>query len=362
MINYIHDAQTEEISLIAAPVGNLRPKWRDKDGALWATYSSTLIQKSTDEGKTWATVLTITGGDLAGCGLIVSNTGRIIVGEYATKSVIVSDEAQTTYSTAFTFGDQSYFGQQMAQCAYDNVIILGGYDGDAIGENARKEVWMSQDYGATWAKIFEATVINSAHHCHIHDVEYDHWDARIYVSIGDRDNKNIYYSDDMGSTWVAIFPDATHAKNQQPSQIVSFSHGIIFGSDSAFEGLHYWAKPGYRSVINPNDIQLDYYALETTGNLKSFATRKWVVRSNDFNLVVMPFCETFPGGKARLLATKDGITWYEIFKHITTDDAGFKNIIAPVSSDTGEGLMAIFMEGSTTLNIFTRSNPIFVRD
>src|SRR5690606_39674497 len=83
---------------------------------------------------------------------LVSDTGRIIITTNKGRC-LVSDEAQTTLSEAFTFKS----GKTSNMWGYDiykNYVVLASY-GDKNAQNPPREVYLSKDHGATWELIFD---------------------------------------------------------------------------------------------------------------------------------------------------------------------------------------------------------------
>lgn len=341
--------------------GSRRIKWRDKNGTLYATNSGNLIQKSNDEGTTWNTVLTVVGGDLASSGLMVTDTGRIIFGDYATRSVYVSNVEQTSYSLGFAFLDgQGLFSQQLAHCIHENIVLIGSYNPSAVA-NSSREVWLSKDYGVTWEHIFTAPVINPNVNCHIHDVEYDIYDKRIWIATGDHENKNMFYSDDFGQTFVTIFDSHSHPKNTQNTQIIAYEHGVIFGSDDQFVGLHYWKKQkGQRNAfVNPNDIEIQFYKYNTP-TADHFACRRWVIRNEKYNYTLIPFSQQLSQGFSRLLVSMNGLDWFEIYTNDTVEP-GLRTIVGFDFNkpDDEKFIYGLFQKADNSWRTFKAKAPMF---
>ena len=339
------------------------PKWMDKDGNIWATNTGN-IYKSTDYGATWTNITalavnTVTNGDIYDGALLVSDTGRVIVCTMTGK-VIVSDTTPANPAVAFTFTG-GYTSRFFTHVMCGNIILLGAY-GVYNAVAPPKEVYMSADSGATWVKVFDGTPIDAASY-HIHDVEYDPYANRIWVAVGDNaQDSNIWYSDDFGANWTKVFnsPIPNYAK---VTQIIAFPHGVLFGSDSATDGFRYWPRPKgiMQSAVSSSDIISDFLLLDASGAFNQFATRRWNVRHKDLQVCIIPWTKETSATTCypRLIASTDGLAWYEIYRHPSAQK-GFDNIIGPFPGDPNRTIVGSFEDTDGTKKIFSASLPSFV--
>jgi len=273
--------------------------------------------------------------------LLVSDTGRIIVTTNKGRC-LVSDEAQTTLSEAFTFKS----GKTSNTWGYDiykNYVVLASY-GDKNAQNPPREVYLSKDYGATWKLIFDKPIAEmiKPNDYHIHDVAIDHYNLggiRLLISVGDTENRQILYSDDFGETWKEMFPESEWIDKGitppiHPTSIICLPKGIAFGSDELPEGISWWNRP--KNVENPDmrwedceyKIQFGDPGATIIGTL---AVKGDSFEMDGFHYAVMPFRnhETAADGRSRLYVTGDGgNTWHQIYieESDSSNYKGFMNV------------------------------------
>ena len=85
----------------------------------------------------------------------VTDTGRICVATNKGR-VLVSDEAQTTFTTAFTF-EFGYTQNNWGSNKYKQYVMFCAYGGKKA-EAPPHEIYISKDYGATWEKLFDMPI------------------------------------------------------------------------------------------------------------------------------------------------------------------------------------------------------------
>lgn len=335
------------------------PTWMDKHGILYGYKpgKQATIVKSTDYWKSWKTLGSIDTekyGEVEN--VMVSNSGRVIVGTFKGQ-VLVSDPSQTSFTTGFTF-DGGYMSKLFGHTVYENIILIGSYafSSDASYGNIPREVYLSTDDGTTWKKILTDSIVDSTQQHHIHDVEYDPYSKRIWVALGDNPNRQLMYSDDLGSTWKKVYSTPINEKKvPQFSQIIAFPEGVMFGTDFKNDGFYYWKRPinEEHPKVNSKDI-VSTFKISTTkcDMVQEFATRKWHIKQNNQDLCLVPFVRNpspkSADGVPKLYATVNGLTWYEIYsdkkKEGSKDYYGFFNIIGPNPKDAERRILGIYKE------------------
>lgn len=316
------------------------PKWMDKQGFLYGMQFSDGLQvfKGSTQYKwdAWTNVGTpvpATVGDRHEA-LLVTDSGRVIVCMQSGE-VYVSDPAQTTFTKAFEF-TKGWCSQQFGHESYLNIVILCSYGLNA--ERGANEVYLSTDSGTTWKKIFTGTIIGDPLMYHLHDVCYDPYRNRIWLAVGDNNNANIFYTDDYGGSWKSV----SQANDQflQVTQIAAFEHGVVFGTDTAPDGLRYWPAPQdkFRPSAMRGDV-VNLKLLDDISGLRYFATRRWHVREKNFQMCLIPWIRSNTDGYGGgfIHASIDGLNWFEILRLPSSgadvSSEGFRNIVGPHPSD-----------------------------
>lgn len=317
---------------------SLVPKWI-KDGVIYLTRmgsSQRGVFKSEDNLQTVTQIADLTDlntSSFSTGALLVTGTNRIIISA-SNGDVIVSDENQDNFEVKFTFTCRGYAQWHLAHSQHENIVLLATYD-TTLASDPPRQVALSKDYGETWDIIFDKPIgeMLNAERYHIHDVEYDPYSGRIYVAIGDDLNTEIHYSDDFGETWNSIFGSRDNPYNKQVTQILSFPHGIILGSDGEPDGLGYIPRRTdvIRWDIEDKEVIKNYLLFNNKNEFKHFATRRWQIRDGNHPVTLLPFrVDTsradIKGAASVLLATTDGINWYEVYRHYN-NDSGLQNIM-----------------------------------
>ncbi len=339
------------------------PKYLDqKTGHMYGNQGAAIV-KSTDYWETTTTLFTITNNYNQVQAVFVTESGRVVVCHQLANGqgeVYVSDVNQQNFAIAFTFtaGFTSY---QMGFRVCGEVVLMTAYG------TGGKEVYMSSDSGATWKKIFTyGTVTDASSNNHIHDAEYDPYAGRIIIATGDNGNANLYYSDDMGSTWTKVA--ATNASFFQYTQIISYAHGIVFCTDGKPDGFRYWKRPTgqTRAPILEADI-VNLKLLDGSDVFKFFANKYSKVDSDTLKVTLVPWCRNGGNGEggALLYASENGTDWYEIWRMETTSGnyEGFYNIIGPHATDPQRRIFGRLQKnnaGITELYLFQATLPKFI--
>ena len=166
-----------------------------------AHYASVRLYYSEDAGETWTNVaaggkfnwiqwaLVIPGKSIILCDQHPGEVSKI----YVSTNFETGDHRNWTHKVT---ADSGYFSFRYGLSNRGNVILVSTY-----GSNA-KHLYISLDCGNNWITrdITEhgITVKDPNDTFHIHDVEYDPWNGRIWLSTGDRANGGLWYSDDWG--------------------------------------------------------------------------------------------------------------------------------------------------------------------
>lgn len=340
-------------------IGWAIPKWMDDDGVLYGNGTRTLldrrtIYKSSDAWNSIEPVISIPDGygviGVRGA-VLVSKSGRIIA---CTEDghIFVSDINQTYFPETPNISFQNgYVHSSLAHTVRGENILLGSYGlhSSHDGSNPPREVWFSNNNGDSFNLIWnpDLSEIQDPTRYHIHDVEFDPFNSRIWITIGDRSNTQHYYTDNYGEVWNNLYeypaPDGAQA-----TQLISTPNGLFLGSDSRPNRVSFLPKSKNAITDKPNSANLveDYMLMDgnTEGPLY-IAVRRWLSNYNGKSLILLPWAVDFGPDFSKLWACYDGVRWFEIYRH-HKESSGFMNIIGPFQNDEEGWIYGIFMDGS----------------
>lgn len=261
-----------QIGSTGALAGTIGLFYADSRGYLYyCTSSGKVLSRSTDDGATWATVLTLPGSS-------------------DTYSTICEDDLGNLYTAAYG----------------------SGASGVATSVNSRT-FYKSTDGGATWTDL-SANLPggSSAINRHIHGVWWDDHRKLLYLTHGDAGSSSVpYVSDDRGATFTTI----TGAG--QCTAMVGTSTHVLFAADG-------WLGSGDRRIYrvecsdkatliaNSKTVAYDWMVdggLAANDNtVNGFA---WVGFEDNQGNVVFPYGKE--GTRTALMASCDsGATWGEL--------------------------------------------------
>jgi len=321
-----------------------------KDGStVFSNQPYAQITESKDFGLTWTKILDLPAAEAS---LIEQmDNGELIL--FVTESGPTSNLVRRIYTTVgygtdsvqlvsrlMSQRDKNYFGGNWGFDAYKNIILTteygSKYKSDAnpadlswtnvVGGNARY-VWLSLDYGKTWKVIFDLNTKTDGIGVHTHSAVYDHYWNRIWVHHGDgaTGRNGMYYSDDLGVTWVyALQGNAAGANFPQATCTVVLPDCILFGSDSAPNGVYRLDRSQGKQPYK------GYYALETAW--KHPETSDTLLNAVCYKLAHsrhapdMPYIFAFAPEsnptKGVIVATYDGYSFFKLWQDSTTRTVG----------------------------------------
>lgn len=321
-----------------------------KDGStVFSNQPYAQITESKDFGLTWTKILDLPAAEAS---LIEQmDNGELIL--FVTESGPTSNLVRRIYTTVgygtenvqlvsrlMSQRDKNYFGGNWGFDAYKNIILATEYgakykpDADPAdlswtnveGGNARY-VWLSLDYGKTWKVIFDLNTKTDGVGVHIHSSVYDPYWNRIWVHHGDgaTGRNGMYYSDDLGATWVyALQGNAAGANFSQATCTVVLPDCILFGSDSAPNGVYRLDRSQGKQPYK------GYYALETAW--KHPETSDTLLNAVCYKLAHsryapdMPYIFAFAPEsnptKGVIVATYDGYSFFQLWQDSVTRTVG----------------------------------------
>ena len=315
------------------------PVWIDQDEYLYGRNKNHLLG-SDDWWQTDETLFTFDGNVNVGA-VVVPESGRVIVGlkdnEGGRGRVEVLDSDFETTETAYEF-DYGYPIHTNGHVTHGDVVVISSYGmSDFEAGRHPNEVILSTDGGETFERVLDVPLnTTDATNNHVHDVEWDPYAERIWVSVGDHGNSQILWSDDLGESWSAL---DERGEAPVPLQIIAFEDSIAFGTDSAPAGIFRWERDGPDDEpAGVEDLTIPYVAIEgepEDGVMRMWAQRRWHVREDDGReLCLVPFrYSNHPTWRQSVvLGTVDGREWYELFR-VDDERVLLSNVMGPVSLD-----------------------------
>lgn len=237
------------------------PKWLSSDGeVLFGNLGGQLLQ-SKDE---WETTEQI--GDLLPRpidGVRELSTGELLVSTsseetaggtraklYKTVGYNREDPSETTFTQVLeSLTDMAQFNNHWGFSVYENVVVVSEYG--QWDETGARRVYLSTDYGDTFSQIFDLLTTEATGrppikpNAHVHSCCYDPYYNRIWITVGDRPNSGVYYSDNLGESWV--FVENSHVT--QFTTVTVLPSCVLFGSDDTSSSGIYVYRRKHRSKM-----------------------------------------------------------------------------------------------------------------
>lgn len=314
------------------------PVWIDQDEYLYGRGANRLLG-SDDWWETTETLFTFGESDIVRA-VVVPESGRVIVGiedgDENRGRLEVLDEDFESSETAYQF-DYGYAIHTNGHVTYDDYVIMSTYGfSDFEADRHPNEVVLSTDGGETFERILEVPLnTTDATNNHIHDVEWDPYAERIWVSVGDHGNSQILWSDDLGDSWSVVDERGVVT---QPTQIVAFEDSIAFATDSYPSGIIRWDRDSPRDEPSGvEDLTRPYVAIEDepADQMRYWGQRRWHVREDDGReLCLIPYRRSQhpTWQQSVVLGTVDGKEWYELYR-VDDERVLLSNVMGPVSLD-----------------------------
>lgn len=306
------------------------PMWLAGDGkTLYTGWDSKTLKKSVDDLKTLTTIHTFevyltacreldNGELLAACG----NPG-------VPASLWLSSKGQTEWTKVLeTSSAKARFMNEWSLSVSGRIALASEYGGKEPPYNARK-VYLSRDYGKTWAEILD---IGQREGTHVHSCAFDPYYNRIWVTTGDMPHQSILYSDDWGKTWKVA------SIQYQATSIFPLPGCVLFGSDSSPNGILRCTRAG---KSNPPVIEVAYRIDDSprlTYNAKLVFQGRQPGAPVFFPYIVKVSSGRLPG---LVIATLDGFTFFEVFRDSISYEVqkGVFNLLGPTHRGKLIGLL-----------------------
>lgn len=292
----------------------------DADGAL-IRINSTSLQRSTDNGATWATFATL---PRTVSGIRQLDNGELLIGTTENPGVAMAGvwlssgypDGPVTFTEKLTAG---YTGQTM-ELAWGfggggTTYAVSEYDSKAPGSrSATQRAWITTDSGETWTPIYDHGN-GSLSSRHIHGVYADPYrPGTVWLALGDytgnaSGDRRIQVSRDSGATWADVTTD------YQPTAIMCFPNVVAFGTDGTPNGVLVIANPD----AAPSAMRLSLgYRLNNSTAISHVAERPFRVATADGYLTLLPFSSATSGVNGCVLGSYDGSVWFEVWRDSTT--------------------------------------------
>jgi hypothetical protein len=245
--------------------------------------AKTKLRQSTDDGVTWTDVYNFPVNVM---GMVELDDGEVLVSGQNASNIpgflYKSSGWQTNRTTAtwklVLTTDGGYilpmWNLHARSIGSNGVVVVNTY-GSQTGTggpeqaqtiNAGRYVYVSQDFGATWKKVFDIYTSTAAFQpagVHVHATAYDEeWD-RIWLTLGDTTSSSwltmrngvstnfpVMYSDDRGATWQWLPAPAEWNSGTvvQFTTVTVTKSALVFNTDGQPYGLSFFTRAGYRKL------------------------------------------------------------------------------------------------------------------
>ena len=281
------------------------------NGTIYANAGG-YISKSTNGGVSFTNIFTTIpwGSATLNYGLVKKlHNGKILAlvpdnldGE---TEIWLSDANEENFAKVYSFDIEGKCNPGFGLSIYEDYIIVAMYKEQVRAADFPMHIHASKDCGATWGTIHTAPAIERWHY---HDVAYDPYTGRIWMTNGDSPPlSNAWYTDDWGVTWESLWP--TGVSKSQFTTVSVLPDRVVFCTDQVgFQGAWVYYKtngilsPVYEPVFSRGDPG-------RTGDASYRGKQSW---STDG--VVYYFSDT----PSVVIATKDGYNFYTLWSSETS--------------------------------------------
>lgn len=292
----------------------------DEAGRIFRGATGNAIEMSTDDGLTWTTLGTFPRTPEAA---YVVADGELLVAvahDYPTNSIKASlyrssglaAGGAVTFTKVLEADDyQQSFGFGWQCWGSGGTYVMSEYDSKAAGaRSAVQHAWITTDNGATWTVLYNHGN-GSLSSRHIHGAAYDPWRDAIWLTLGDytgnaTGDRRIIVSWDRGANWTDVSTEI------QPTVVRPFPNCVVFGSDSAPNGILRIDNPSPTSLV----LKMTY-PLGLSSTLTHVAEPASQRLGDGYPLLV-PFSAAVARKQSVVLGTYDGITWWEVWRDSRT--------------------------------------------
>lgn len=273
-----------------------RPSWTfiDDDGTVYGIGggTNTRLVKSVDGGEKWVSVYDFAPTQTRAP--FVTRKGTILQALVGSVHRSIDKGVTFTKCLDFTHPETVMMNWNWAE-DWDGTVYAGQYGNvrtpDGIGYVNLAYLWKTTDEGLSWERIdFFVDKTDK----HIHHVRVDKYTNRLYVSIGDG-IKQLYYSDDKGTSWTKIGGDTTGFTG-----LTCVPGARFFSDDLAPGGNAIWKTTddiNLVQVYKPNST----YDTQTYSCVAFDESEIWVACNNEYKLSTIM--------SSLLRSVDSGLTW-----------------------------------------------------
>lgn len=340
--DFVHD---EDVYLHVRHMRNYGDNVEIIASTLGSPSSKSGIYRSIDNGESWSR---ISLSSVVPSGYILS-TGRSVIniteGSGGTRTdVWVKTDFDASPEEGWTKvidAASGEFSPSYGKSIKGNVVILSVY-GVKNASNPPRHIYVSQDFGETFSEI-EVTPLAEIPHpetYHLHDVEYDTYADRIWLTNGDGTSSGMQYSDDFGETWVRV--DWEGGMSTQATGILALADKVLFFTDDKPDGVKVYRRDptNPKAPFDPNNFEQQYILpdLMATSGTRLASVAHSNRADPESQIDVYPYClmtimnTSESDGTGRLIASPDGEQWYQIHR-LKQGTQFYSNVAGPVSND-----------------------------
>jgi|LSQX01.1.fsa_nt_gb hypothetical protein len=241
---------------------------------LWGAIGPTLV-RSNDRGKTWAAVYTFQGADSIRIrGVLVTHTGAmlaIVLSDKTTRMFRSPDTTGSNWAEVMTLNYESYNLKGFTETP------LGIFWGEYLGYSPDKvHVWRSTDDGKTWSSLIDwkfhytgyPEPVGEDHIRHVHAVQWDPHEEKIWIATGDLDSQCRVYTYDGRSVTLVGSGDQTW----RYVYMLFFPECVILPTDSLTSAgvgsvFRIHRGTGHRDTLPERMSALSYTSVMTDSNV-----------------------------------------------------------------------------------------------
>ncbi|WP_346007471.1 hypothetical protein [Janibacter terrae] len=313
------------------------PFWMGKDRRTLYRGGGTILKTSTNNGATWQQAGSFVFPTYT-VGIRELDNGELLVATSASGGnpgalYLSSGGPAGTWTKVLTagyseagvkVGPSSFFNGEWGMSVHENIAVVSEYGIQNLGVDQARYVYLSQDYGQTWTRIYD---IGDFQQAHVHSAFYDPWWKAIWVSQGDATNRAVKYSLDMGATWITV----ANPLNSQMVGGIALPGCILFLSDFQPDGVYRVERTTNRMGTT---LEFAYGIYNNQTDLRRYIGEMpyWTGRKGD--PVLLPFISDVSWtGPAKLVTTNDGYTFNTVWTDTQSyQQAGLYRVLGPTVS------------------------------